>query len=196
METLIATIEAPDLRKNLPDFKVGDVIRVHQRIREGGKERIQMFEGIVIAKKHGRGMGATFTVRRIASGIGVERMFPLHSPAIAKIERVRSSHVRRAKLYYLRGLTGKKARLKGVEAYASWSEDSLVPEDQSVAEEVADEVESTEEAETQPEEVKEAALESEAHDVRAESDRKSGGETGGNDAEGQGASDTPAKSQE
>lgn len=122
MDALIATIEQASLKKNLPDFRVGDILRVHQRIREGGKERIQVFEGIIIAKKHGRGMAGTFTVRRIASGIGVERVFPLHSPLIAKIERIRSSKVRRAKLYFLRGRVGKKAKLKGWEAYASWEE--------------------------------------------------------------------------
>ena len=122
MDALIKAIEAPHLRKNLPSFRIGDTIRVHQRIREGGKERIQVFEGIVIAQKHGQGMSGTFTVRRIASGVGVERVFPVHSPMIAKIERMRSAKVRRAKLYFLRGRIGKRAKLKGWEAYASWEE--------------------------------------------------------------------------
>ena len=122
MQSLIASVETAHRRKNLPVFRVGDVLRVHGRIREGGKERLQVFEGLVIAMKHGTGLSGTFTIRRIASGIGVERVFPLHSPMIAKIERLRSSKVRRAKLYFLRGRIGKKAKLKGWEAYASWSE--------------------------------------------------------------------------
>ena len=157
MDALIATIEAPHRLKNIPDFRVGDVIKVHQRIREGGKERIQIFEGLVIAKKHGTGMNGTFMVRRIASGVGVERIFPLHSPKIAKIERVRSSHVRRAKLYYIRGLIGKKAKLKGVDAYASWEEPAEVEE---VVTEEAETTE-TEEAPTQEEMAEAAKLEAE-----------------------------------
>ena len=128
MQNLINSVEAAHRRKNLPTFRVGDVLRVHTRIREGGKERIQVFEGLVIAMKHGTGLSGTFTVRRIASGVGVERVFPLHDPLIAKIERVRSSKVRRAKLYFLRGRVGKKAKLKGWEAYASWSEEPEAPE--------------------------------------------------------------------
>ena len=122
MEALIAKIEAAYRRKNLPEFRVGDVIRVHQRIREGGKERIQVFEGMVIAKKHGNGMNGTFTVRRVASGIGVERIYPLHTPAVAKIERVRTADVRKAKLYYLRDRVGRRARLKTTDAVGAWQE--------------------------------------------------------------------------
>ncbi len=150
MHELIAKIELTDRRKTLPEFRVGDVVRVHQRIRESGKERIQVFEGIVIAKKHGSGLSGTFTVRRIASGVGVERIFPLHSPLIVKIERTRSSKVRQAKLYYLRGRIGKKAKLKGVEAYASWQEP--VPTEEGEQDEtVADtEVSTAEETVEQP----------------------------------------------
>jgi len=97
--------------KNIPPFASGDTVRVHYRIKEGDKERIQVFQGTVISRRGG-GTGATFTVRKISSGVGVERVFPLHSPNIAKIERATAGKVRRAKLYYLRGLTGKSARIK------------------------------------------------------------------------------------
>lgn len=99
-------------KKTTPNIEVGDVVCVHQKIKEGGKERIQVFEGIVIAKHNQKDLDATFTVRKIASGVGVEKTFLLHSPNIAKIEFKRSSDVRRAKLYYLRGLTGKALKLK------------------------------------------------------------------------------------
>jgi large subunit ribosomal protein L19 len=104
-------VEEEQLNKNLDPFKVGDTVNVHVIIREGNKERIQIFRGVVIAKK-GKGVGATFTVRKISFGIGVERVFPLHSKMIKQIEVVRRGKVRRAKLYYLRQLKGKAARLK------------------------------------------------------------------------------------
>ncbi|MDZ7264752.1 MAG: 50S ribosomal protein L19 [candidate division KSB1 bacterium] len=101
---------ADQLRSDIPQFNSGDTVAVHVKVIEGDKERIQVFEGVVIKKK-GKGMDATFTVRKISEGIGVERIFPLHSPRIAKIERLRAGKVRRAKLYYLRGLKGKAARI-------------------------------------------------------------------------------------
>jgi len=104
-------VEDEQLNKNLDPFKVGDTVKVHVIIREGGKERIQIFKGDVIAKK-GAGASETFTVRKTSFGIGVERIFPLHSKMIKKIEVVRRGKVRRAKLYYLRSLKGKAARLK------------------------------------------------------------------------------------
>ncbi|GHU58334.1 50S ribosomal protein L19 [Clostridia bacterium] len=94
-----------------PKFNVGDTVRVHVRITEGEKSRIQAFEGNVIAKKHG-GIQETFTVRRVAHGVGVERVFPLHSPSVDKVEIIREGKVRRAKLYYLRGKVGKAAKIK------------------------------------------------------------------------------------
>ncbi len=97
---------------NLPKFNVGDTVRVHFRIVEGEKERIQVFEGVVIARKNGEGPNATFTVRRVVFNEGVERVFPLHSPRVAKVEVTREGRVRRAKLYYLRERTGKAARVK------------------------------------------------------------------------------------
>ncbi len=104
-------IENETLRRDLPPFRVGDAVRVHARVREGEKERIQVFEGVVIRRK-GAGAGATFTVRKIASGVGVERVFPVQSRLITKVEIKNRGYVRRSKLYYLRELTGKKARLK------------------------------------------------------------------------------------
>ena len=95
----------------MPVVNVGDTVRVHVKIKEGSRERIQVFEGIVIAKKHG-GLEETFTVRRLAYGVGVEKVFPIHSPLIEKVETVRSGYVRRAKLYYLRGRVGKAAKIR------------------------------------------------------------------------------------
>lgn len=89
--------------KQLPEFRPGYTVRVHQRIREGGKERVQVFEGLVIAKKGGQGVNGTFTVRKIASGVGVERIYPIHSPNIVKLEVTKMPEVRKAKLYYVRG---------------------------------------------------------------------------------------------
>ena len=99
------------LKENAPEVQVGDTVRVHLKVKEGNRERIQVFEGTVIAKKHG-GIGETFTVRRISYGIGVEKVFPLHAPSIEKVEVVRHGKVRRAKLYYLRGRVGKAAKIK------------------------------------------------------------------------------------
>jgi len=100
------------LRENLPDLRPGDTVRVHQKIKEGDKERIQVFEGRVLARKHGRGINSTITVRKTISSVGVERVFPVHSSIIEKIEIVKRERVRRAKLYYLRKAKGKKVRLK------------------------------------------------------------------------------------
>ncbi len=105
-------VEREQLRTDLPDFKVGDTVRVHVKIIEGEKERVQSFEGVVIRKKKG-GIRSTFTVRKISYGVGVERIFPLHSPRIEKIEIINRGRVRRAKLFYLRNLKGKAARIKG-----------------------------------------------------------------------------------
>ena len=99
------------VKENRPEFNVGDTVRVSVRIKEGERERIQAFEGTVIAKKHG-GLEETFTVRRLAYGVGVEKVFPIHSPLIEKVETVRSGYVRRAKLYYLRGRVGKAAKIR------------------------------------------------------------------------------------
>ena len=108
---IIETLEKEQLRSDIPDFAPGDTVRVHAKIVEGSRERIHMFEGVVISRQ-GTGVRETFTVRRISYGIGVERMFPVHSPRIEKIDVLRKGIVRRAKLYYLRNLTGKAARIK------------------------------------------------------------------------------------
>jgi large subunit ribosomal protein L19 len=104
-------VEAMQMKTDLPSFKPGDTINVHVRVIEGDKERIQQYQGIVMGRR-GAGMGATFTVRKISDGVGVERIFPLHSPRIAKIDLVKPGRVRRAKLYYIRELASKSVRQK------------------------------------------------------------------------------------
>jgi len=105
--------------KIMPDIRPGQTVKVYQRIKEGAKERIQPFEGLVLATKHGRGLDGTFTVRKIAEGVGVERVYPLHSPTIEKVEILKDSKVSKAKLYYMRKRSGKRARMK--------SKDYVVP---------------------------------------------------------------------
>jgi len=112
MPTKIETITQSQLNKNLPDIRPGDTVKIYQKIKEKDKERIQIFEGQVLAKKHGQGIGSMITVRKVISGIGVEKIFPIHSPVIDKIEVIKKGKAKRAKLYYLRTAKGKKARLK------------------------------------------------------------------------------------
>jgi large subunit ribosomal protein L19 len=111
MNQLINDITKSQLRDDIPDFKAGDTVRVHAKIVEGKRERIQLFEGVVI-KRRGTGVSATYTVRKMSSDVGVERTFPVNTPRVEKIEVVRYGSVRRAKLYYLRALRGKAARIK------------------------------------------------------------------------------------
>ena len=108
---IIRALEQEQLRSDIPNFKPGDTVRVHVKVVEGNRERVQVFEGVVINRKSG-GVRETFTVRRISYNVGVERTFPVHSPRVEKIEVVRRGIVRRAKLYYLRNLTGKAARIR------------------------------------------------------------------------------------
>lgn len=108
---IIDQLEKEQMRLDIPEFKAGDTIRVHARIKEGEKERIQVFQGVVIRKRKGN-TGATFTVRKVSYGIGVERIFPLHSPSIDKIEVMTRGKVRRGRIYYMRKLRGKAARIK------------------------------------------------------------------------------------
>lgn len=108
---LIQSLEQEQQKTDLPDFRPGDTVRVHFKVVEGGRERVQVFEGTVI-RRRGGGLGETFTVRRVSYGVGVERTFPLHSPRVERIEVVRKGRVRRARLYYLRKLRGKAARIQ------------------------------------------------------------------------------------
>ena len=108
---LIKILDQQSLKAEVPEVNVGDTVRVHVKIKEGNKERIQVFEGTVIAKKHG-GVEETFTVRRVSYGVGVEKVFPIHSPNVVQVEVVRKGKVRRAKLYYLRDRVGKAAKVK------------------------------------------------------------------------------------
>jgi large subunit ribosomal protein L19 len=108
---IIRAIEQEQIRTDLPELRIGDYVKVHQKVKEGSRERIQIFEGTVIAKR-GTSIRETFTVRRLSYGIGVEKVFPVHSPKIDKIEIIRHGKVRRAKLYYLRGRVGKAAKIK------------------------------------------------------------------------------------
>ncbi|MBM3792105.1 MAG: 50S ribosomal protein L19 [Acidobacteria bacterium] len=118
---LLQTVDNSQLRRDLPSFRSGDTVRVHVKIREGDKFRIQVFEGVVLARKR-HGASSTFTVRKVSSGYGVERIFPLHSPVIEKMEVVKRGKVRRSRLYYLRERKGKAARLKEIARYESKSD--------------------------------------------------------------------------
>ncbi|MEK9134902.1 MAG: 50S ribosomal protein L19 [Patescibacteria group bacterium] len=111
MENKMDNFLKAQMKTNLPEIQTGDTVLVSQKVKEGDKEKIQIFEGIVIARKHGKEMGSTIIVRKVIDGVAVERIFPLHSPVIEKIEVLRKGKVRRAKLYYLRTAKGKKARV-------------------------------------------------------------------------------------
>ena len=134
---IIKSIEHEQLKNKIPDLKVGDTVRVHQRIKEGNRERIQVFEGIII-KKQGGGVNATFTVRRVAYGVGVEKTFLVHSPMMEKVEVVRVGKARRAKLYYLRDRVGKAAKTK--EQIGARIENKEITVKTAVEEPVAEEV--------------------------------------------------------
>ncbi len=132
MSKLLEQFNKSQLKNDLPEIRPGDTIKVHQKISaeggsaSGGKaERIQIFEGIVIARKHGKGVSATITVRKVVEGVGVERVFPIHSPSIAKFEVIKHGKVRRAKLYYLRTASGKKSKLKRKEFSAAIAEEFI-----------------------------------------------------------------------
>lgn len=150
---IIKSIEHEQLKNRIPDLKVGDTVRVHQRIKEGNRERIQVFEGIII-KKQGGSVNATFTVRRIAYGVGVEKTFLVHSPLVEKVEVVRVGKARRAKLYYLRDRVGKAAKTK--EDIGAKIESKYIDIKEELVEEPAKEAETeaTETVETPVEEVK------------------------------------------
>jgi len=137
MPTKIENFNKIQLKSGLPEIRPGDTVLVHQKIKEGEKERIQVFEGLVIAESHGRGMNGTITVRKVVSGIGVEKIFPLHSPTIEKIEVAKRERARRAKLYYLRTAKGKRAKLK--KSFASVVTEEKPATEASPAEEVQSE---------------------------------------------------------
>lgn len=155
---IIKSIEHEQLKNKIPDLKIGDTIRVHQKIKEGNRERIQVFEGIIIKKQNG-GVNATFTVRKISYGVGVEKTFLIHSPLVEKVEVVRVGKARRAKLYYLRDRIGKAAKTKENTGARIEDKEITVKEDlveEPIVEEVVENVEATAEVAT---EVKEAVVE-------------------------------------
>ena len=130
---IVNLVESKFLKKNIPQLRAGDIIKVYQKIKEGGKERIQIFEGIIIRLHGSKGMNGSFTVRRVSFGIGIERTFPLHSPTIIKIEKTKSVRVRRAKLYYLRDLIGKKAKKhKELKGFELWEEPEAEKEEEKL----------------------------------------------------------------
>ena len=137
---IIKSIEHEQLKNKIPDLKIGDTIRVHQKIKEGNRERIQVFEGIIIKKQNG-GVNATFTVRKISYGVGVEKTFLVHSPLVEKVEVVRVGKARRAKLYYLRDRIGKAAKTK--ENTGARIEDREITVKEDLVEEVVENVEAT-----------------------------------------------------
>lgn len=159
---IINSIEHEQLKNTIPDIKIGDTVRVHQRIKEGNRERIQVFEGIVIKKQNG-GINETFTVRRISYGVGVEKTFLIHSPLIEKIEVVRVGKVRRAKLYYLRDRVGKAAKTKENIGANRNRADIVIKEEVPGESEVAENAENTTNVETEAE-----AKANEAKEVKAE----------------------------
>ncbi|MFA5158330.1 MAG: 50S ribosomal protein L19 [Patescibacteria group bacterium] len=161
------------MKKNIPDIRTGDTIKVHQKIKEGDKERVQIFEGLVIATHGGKTLDGTFTVRKESFGIGVERIFPIHSPRVVKVERVKQSKVRRSKLYFMRQLSGKNARLKELNRdHAVWEEKGAEEELEKLAEETAKAAEAA---------AAEKAAEEAELDKKAESAIKAHGHTPGED---------------
>ena len=153
-------IEQTRLRKDIPPFRPGDQVKVHVKVREGGRERLQVFEGVVIARRGG-GLRESFTVRKVSFGVGVERTFPIHAPAIAKLEVVRHGKVRRAKLYYLRELSGRRAKIEERRSrIQEWQPEADVPEEEPTeTAEVSEEAVASEEIAAAPEAEAEPAVE-------------------------------------
>ena len=168
---IIKSVEHEQLKNKVPDIKIGDTVRVHQRIKEGNRERIQVFEGIVIKKQNG-GLNETFTVRRISYGVGVEKTFLMHSPLIEKIEVTRVGKVRRAKLYYLRDRVGKAAKTRENIGANLHREDIVIKEEVPGESEEAENAENTEdiatEADVKNEEATEVVEATEAEEVKEE----------------------------
>ena len=152
-------IEQTRLRKDIPPFRPGDQVKVHVKVREGGRERLQVFEGVVIARRGG-GLRESFTVRKVSFGVGVERTFPIHAPAIAKLEVVRHGKVRRAKLYYLRELSGRRAKIEERRSrIQEWTPEADVPEEAEATTADAGTAEVSEETAAAPEAEAETAPE-------------------------------------
>ena len=159
-------IERTRLRKDIPPFRPGDQVKVHVKVREGGRERLQVFEGVVIARRGG-GLRESFTVRKISFGVGVERTFPIHAPAVAKLEVVRHGKVRRAKLYYLRELSGRRAKIEERRSrIQEWQPEADVPEE-TADEQPAAETETVETAEAVEEQPAPEATEPEVAEAEA-----------------------------
>ena len=135
MSTKLNIFNQIQLKKDLPDIRPGDTIRIYQKIKEGDKERVQVFEGQVLGRKHGQGITSTITARKVVSGIGVERIFPVHLPTIEKIEILKRGKARRSKLYYLRRAKGRKARLKKKELTKERTEEKPVEEIEEIKKE-------------------------------------------------------------
>ncbi len=131
MTTKLENFNAVQIKKELPDIKPGDTVKVYQKIKEKDKERLQMFEGQVLARKHGKGISSTITVRKVTKGIGVEKIFPVHSPVIDRIELVKRSKIRRAKLYYLREAKGRRSRLKQKDIKKTEQADVVSPQEEA-----------------------------------------------------------------
>jgi len=171
---ILDAVDAKSLRKDVPQFRAGDELKIHVRVIEGSKSRIQVFQGIVI-RRQGDGVRETFTIRKVSYGVGVERTFPVHTPVIEKIELVKKGDVRRAKLYYLRDLRGKAAKIRekrdGIEGYGDGILSTPEPIVEAVVEPVAEAVVETPVVETvveTPVEVVEAVVETPAEEVSAE----------------------------
>jgi large subunit ribosomal protein L19 len=183
-------IEQPLLRTDLPAFRPGDTVKVHVRVVEGNRERVQVFQGVVIARSGG-GIRETFTVRKISFGVGVERTFPLHSPSIAKLELVQRGRVRRAKLYYLRDLRGKKARIRERRI-----DDVKLAAMEAAAAKAAEAEASEAEADLAEEEPDLEAVETDEVTVEGEGDETEGAEAEAADAEAADAEAEPAETDE
>lgn len=163
-QALVDKVNKTSAKSGVPEIRTGYTVRVHQKIKEGGKERIQIFEGLVIRVNSGNGVDKTFTVRRIVSGVGVEKIFTIYSPNIAQIEIVKKAKVRRAKMYYMRNLTGKRARLR--ETYLSDGDDIVM--DAASEEKAKEESIAQAKAEAEAKAVEEAKAKEEAEKKAAE----------------------------
>lgn len=155
--SFLAAASAASLKKNIPVLRAGDVVRVHQKVTEGNKERIQIFEGVVLVVRGGRGTSGTFTVRRVSGGIGIERIFPLHLPSITKIEKLRRLDIRQARPYYLRDLTPRQIARKSkgeLKEFAVWEE--------ADAEAEAEAIKAAQEAEAEARDAEEAKADADA----------------------------------